>query len=73
MQMLTALSDKTGSGPPPKIQKLVSWLAESEVDIKAVIECTQELVSLYEVWEQYSEKNCKELLGRMVKSKNLDK
>ncbi|CAI7648124.1 unnamed protein product [Penicillium glandicola] len=73
MQMLAALSDKTGSGPPPKIQKLVGWLAESEVDIKAVIECTQELVSLYEVWEQYSEKNCKELLGRMVKSKNLDK
>ncbi|CAG8903716.1 unnamed protein product [Penicillium egyptiacum] len=73
MQMLAALSDKTGSSPPPKIQKLVGWLAESEVDIKAVIECTQELVSLYEVWEQYSEKNCKELLGRMVKSKNLDK
>ncbi|KAJ6184154.1 hypothetical protein N7519_005455 [Penicillium mononematosum] len=71
--MLAALSDKTGSGPPPKIQKLVGWLAESEVDIKAVIECTQELVSLYEVWEQYSEKSCKELLGRMVKSKNLDK
>ncbi|KAJ5356684.1 hypothetical protein N7517_011293 [Penicillium concentricum] len=73
MQMLAALSDKTGSGPPPKIQKLIGWLAESEVDIKAIIECTQELVSLYEVWEQYSEKNCKELLGRMVKSKNLDK
>lgn len=73
MQMLAALSDKSGSGPPPKITKLVGWLAESEVDIKAVIECTQELVSLYEVWEQYSEKTCKELIGRMVKSKNLDK
>lgn len=73
MQMLAAFSDKTGSGPPRKIQKLISWLAESEIDIKAIIECTQELVSLYEVWEQYSEKNCKELLGRMVKSKNLDK
>lgn len=73
MHMMAALSDKPGSGPPPKIQKLVGWLAESEVDIKAVIECTQELVSLYEVWEQYSEKTCKELIGRMVKSKNLDK
>jgi cyclin C len=71
--MMTALSDKSGSGPPQKIHKLVGWLAESEVDIKAVIECTQELVSLYEVWEQYSEKTCKELIGRMVKSKNLDK
>ncbi|CAG7924200.1 unnamed protein product [Penicillium olsonii] len=73
MQMLAALSDKSGTAPPPKITKLVSWLAESEIDIKAVIECTQELVSLYEVWEQYSEKTCKELIGRMVKSKNLDK
>jgi cyclin C len=65
--------DKNGAGPTPRIQKMVNWLAESEVDIKAVIECTQDLVSLYEVWEQYSEKHCKELIGRMVKSKNLDK
>ncbi|PYH90263.1 C-type cyclin [Aspergillus ellipticus CBS 707.79] len=73
MNILAALGDKNGNGPPPRIQRLITWLAESEVDIKAVIECTQELVSLYEVWEQYSEKHCKELLGRMVKSKNLDK
>lgn len=72
MNMLASLSDKTGSGAP-RVQKLVQWLAESEVDIKAVVECTQELLSLYEVWEQYSEKHCKELIGRMVKSKNLDK
>ncbi|KAL4893523.1 cyclin-like protein [Aspergillus ambiguus] len=75
LNILAALGDKNGGGggPAPRIQKLVGWLAESEVDIKAVIECTQELVSLYEIWEQYSEKHCKELLGRMVKSKNLDK
>ncbi|KAF5862004.1 RNA polymerase II holoenzyme cyclin-like subunit [Aspergillus alliaceus] len=73
MNVLAALGDKNGAGPPPRIQKLVGWLAESEVDIRAVIECTQELVSLYEIWENYSEKHCKELLGRMVKSKNLEK
>ena len=71
--MLAALGDKNGTGPPPRIQKLIGWLAESQVDIPAVIECTQELVSLYEIWEQYSEKNCKELLTRMVKGKSLDK
>lgn len=69
--VLAALGDK--NAPPPRIQKIITFLAESEVDIKAVIECTQELVSLYEVWEQYSEKNCREFIGRMVKSKNLDK
>lgn len=73
MNIFLALGDKGGTGPPPRIQKLITWLAESEVDIKAVIECTQELVSLYEVWEQYSEKNSKELLGRMIKGKSLDK
>jgi cyclin C len=72
MNMLAALADRSGNGPP-RIQKLVQWLAESEIDIKSVIESTQELLSLYEVWEQYSEKHCKELIGRMVKSKNLDK
>lgn len=66
-------NNKNGAAPAPRIQKIVNWLAESEVDIKAVIECTQELVSLYEVWEQYSEKSCKELITRMVRSKNLDK
>ncbi|KAN0079077.1 Cyclin-like protein [Elaphomyces granulatus] len=70
---LAAIGEKNSPGPPPRVQKVINWLAESEVDIKAVIECTQELVSLYEVWEQYSEKHCKELIGRMVKSKNLDK
>ncbi|KAL4867142.1 hypothetical protein BDV12DRAFT_186904 [Aspergillus spectabilis] len=73
MNILAALGDKGGAGPSPRVQKLITWLAESEVDIKGVIECTQELVSLYELWEQYNEKHCKELLGRMVKSKNLDK
>ena len=73
VNMLTALNDKNGGGPPPRVQKLIGWLAESEVDIHAVVECTQELVSLYEVWEQYSEKNCKELLSRMVKTQHLDK
>lgn len=71
--MLAALGDRSGTGPSIRIQKLVGWLAESEVDIPAVVECTQELVSLYEIWEHYSEKNCKELLTRMVKSQNLDR
>ncbi|RJE18275.1 hypothetical protein PHISCL_09388 [Aspergillus sclerotialis] len=69
--IFAALGDKGGNAP--RIQKLVSWLAESDVDIRAVVECTQELVSLYEIWEQYNEKHCKELLMRMVKNKNLYK
>lgn len=69
MDMLAALGDKGA----PRIQRLVGWLAESDVDIRAVVECTQELMSLYEVWEQYNEKHCKELLTRMVKGSPLDR
>ena len=73
------LKDITGSGivepstAPNKIQNLVSWVAEGEVDIKAVIECTQEMISLYDVWEQYNEKACKEQIARYIKARGLDK
>ncbi|KAL9117449.1 MAG: hypothetical protein Q9187_006013 [Circinaria calcarea] len=56
-----------------KVQFLVKWLAESEIDIKAMIECTQEIISLYEVWERYSEKTCKEQIARFVKGRAMDK
>lgn len=56
-----------------KVQFLVKWLAESEIDIKAMIDCTQEIISLYEVWERYSEKTCKEQITRFVKGRGTDK
>lgn len=56
-----------------KAPKLVTWLAESEVDLEDMVECTQEIVSLYEVWEQYNEKTCKEQIARFVKGRGLDK
>lgn len=67
----------TTPGPPntqqKKVQHLVSWLAEGEIDIKAVVECSQEIISLYDVWEQYDEKTCKEQIARFVKARGLDK
>ena len=56
-----------------KVQNLVSWLAEGEIDIKAVVDCAQEIISLYEVREQYNEKTCKEQIARFVKARGLDK
>ena len=67
----------TVSGVPntqqKKVPSLASWLAEGEIDIKAVVECSQEIISLYDVWEQYSEKTCKEQIARFVKARGLDK
>ncbi|KAI4151678.1 MAG: hypothetical protein LQ341_000853 [Variospora aurantia] len=56
-----------------RVEYFVKWLAEGEVDIQAVVDSTQELISLYDVWEQYSEKTCKEQISRFVKARGLDK
>ena len=63
----------SASTPQGKIQYLIKWLAEGEVDIKAMVDCTQEIISLYEVWEQYNDKTCKEQIARFVKARSLDK
>ena len=62
-----------GQGMAARVQKLVDWLAESNVDVEAVVECTQELISLYEVWESYTDKTCKDQIAKFVKARGLDK
>ena len=56
-----------------KIQGLVDWLAEGEIDIKSVVDCAQQLIGLYQAWEVYNEKACKEGIARFVKGRGLDK
>lgn len=56
-----------------KIQGLVAWLAEGEIDVKNVVDCAQELIGLYQAWEVYNEKACKEGIARFVKGRGLDK
>ena len=55
--------------PQEKVQYLVKWLAEGTLDIKGMIECTQEIISLYEVLEGYGEKTVKEQLARFARSR----
>lgn len=75
--MTTALQTlgnaRNGGGSQNRVQKLVDWLAESSVNIEAVVECTQELISLYEVWENYTDKTCKEQIAKFVKTRGLEK
>lgn len=54
-------------------QMLMHRLTQASVNAEGVIECTQEMISLYVVWEEYSEKTCKEQIGRYIKAKGLDK
>ena len=49
-----------------KHQALVNWLTESGLNMEPVAECTQEFLSLYAVLERYSERTCKEQVGKLV-------
>jgi cyclin-C len=61
------------SAPSEKMQRVTHFLAQSSVDLDQVIDATQEIVSLYEVWESYSKKAAKEALARVIRSRGLDK
>ena len=65
--------DGTDSESRVKVQRVLKWLADGEVDIKSMVECTQEIVALYESLELYNDKSCKELVGRLIKGRNLDR
>lgn len=64
-------SEKQGN--PSKLKKLATWLAESNVDIESIVDSTQEIISFYEVQEQYNEKLTREQINRFVKARGLDK
>ncbi|EON61221.1 hypothetical protein W97_00434 [Coniosporium apollinis CBS 100218] len=73
---LQALSNPQAAATPAassRMRKFVDWLADSSVDMEAVVDCTQELISLYELWETYNEKVCKEQIARFMKARGLDK
>lgn len=69
------LADKSMANisPRSKLQKLSTWLAESNIDIEGIVDCTQEMISFYEVQEHYNEKVVKEQINRFVKARALDK
>lgn len=48
----------------------MDWLAESKVDMTALANATQELISLYEVWEQYYERTYKDAITKFMQGLN---
>lgn len=69
----TTTSQQGGVRPDARIHRIVNWLAESEIDIRAVIECTQEIISLYELMDGLNIQHWKEVISRMTKNRNADK
>jgi cyclin C len=56
-----------------KLQRFAAFLAESNVDIEEMVDCTQELISFYEVHDQYNDKATRDQINRFVKARGLDK
>lgn len=56
-----------------KVQRFAAWLADSSIDVEAMVDCTQELISFYECHEQYNDKHTREQISRFIKARNLDK
>lgn len=56
-----------------KVQRFGFWLAESSVDLEAMVDCTQELISFYDCQESYNDKLTREQIVRFIKARGLDK
>ncbi len=83
-QMGYSQGSSQGDGPAPeqkrptdprlaKVQRFATWLAESSIDVEAMIDCTQEMISFYECYEQYNDKHTREQITRFIKARSLDK
>jgi len=64
---------ETQSSSQSKVQKLKDWLVTSSIDVEGMIDCTQEMISLYVVWEQYSDKDCRDQVNRFIKDRKLER
>ena len=56
-----------------KIEQFTSWLAEGRLNLEAVIECSQEMLSLYSVLDQVNDSICEKQITRYMKARGLDK
>lgn len=74
LQDRAAVKAKTlaAAGNSEKMQNIIQFLVDSDVDIERMVDATQEIISLYEIWEQYSEKAVKEAITRCIRGQHLD-
>ncbi|KAK0639219.1 cyclin-C [Cercophora newfieldiana] len=54
-----------------KVTRFAGWLADSNIDIEAMVDCTQELIAFYECHEQYNDKHAREQINRFIKARQL--
>ena len=52
--------------------KLVDWYAVSGIDMDAIAEVTQEIISLYAVWQDYKASTCKLWVDRIINGRPIE-
>ncbi|KAK6331722.1 RNA polymerase II holoenzyme cyclin-like subunit [Orbilia javanica] len=70
-----AVSAASGINPQnhssARLSQMSEWFAESGVEMEAIIECTQEMISLYDAWETWTDKVCRESVARLIRGRQL--
>jgi cyclin C len=56
-----------------KITRFASWLADSNIELEAIVDTTHELISFYEEHEQYVDVRQREVMNRFVKARGFEK
>lgn len=64
-QLNVAQTDRTKS----RMQRIIEWFAASGVELEEVVDCTQEMISLYDLMESYNEKAVRDTLARVINTK----
>lgn len=65
--------ERPSEGRVGRVQRFVVWLADTDVDVASMVDCTQEIMSFYNAHEQYNDKLTREQISRFVKARGLDK
>ncbi|KAK9449141.1 cyclin-like protein [Limtongia smithiae] len=54
------------TAPSARLEKTMDWFAASGIDLEHVVDCAQELISLYQMWAEYNEKQCRDVISAFV-------
>lgn len=58
---------------PDRVEEILDSIGTSEICLQDVMECAQDMVALYQVWDLYRESECREMLVRLVRGRGMDK
>lgn len=61
----------TAAANSEKMQNIIRFLVEADIDVTKMIDATQEIISLYELWEQYNEKSVKDTISDCIRKQRL--